>query len=295
MSQPQRSENFAVSFGDFKNGFLWVEGTTGAGPKTQTKANQQTVEGASHNTKDSPLYFAPHLHHCVLPWRFQYAGTLDDIRSQHVDTGVWPLWLAATHGHSNKIAEEIDDNDLAVAWFWDQTREELGGTAAFKGTPILAKGEFPPRLYHRTTHDAAFAILETQLTPDFGRSGKYHHYFAKATLDELGERGGVRANLKFEMVCDTSEVLEHAWLFETASEGILCREEVPGSSALYIRDAAKNVIVWTRPDPEAEEEEEITIDAPLTAAPSAEPEPEFVISEDELVNVEVDRGTRRGR
>ena len=63
--------------------------------------------------------------------RFQYAGTLDDIRSQHVDTGVWPLWLAATHGHSNKIAEEIDDNDLAVAWFWDQPREELGGTAAF--------------------------------------------------------------------------------------------------------------------------------------------------------------------
>ena len=62
------SENFAVSFGDFKDGFLWVEGTTGAGPKTQTKANQQTVEGASHNTKDSPLYFAPHLHHCVMPW-----------------------------------------------------------------------------------------------------------------------------------------------------------------------------------------------------------------------------------
>ena len=63
------SENFAVSFGDFKDGFLWVEGTTGAGPKTQTKANQQIVEGASHNTKDSPLYFAPHLHHCVLPWK----------------------------------------------------------------------------------------------------------------------------------------------------------------------------------------------------------------------------------
>ena len=62
------SENFAVSFGGFKNGFLWVEGTTGAGPKTQIKVNQQTVEGASHNTKDSPLYFAPHLHHCVLPW-----------------------------------------------------------------------------------------------------------------------------------------------------------------------------------------------------------------------------------
>ena len=83
-------------------------------------------------------------------------------------------------------------------------------------------------------------------------------------MDELGERGGVRANLKFEMVFDTSEVLQHAWLFETASEGILCREEVPGSCILFIRDASKNVIVWTRPKPEAEEEEEITIDAPLT-------------------------------
>ena len=50
-------------------GFSWVEGTTGAGPKTQTKVNQQiAVEGASHNTKDSPLYFAPHLRHCVLLW-----------------------------------------------------------------------------------------------------------------------------------------------------------------------------------------------------------------------------------
>ncbi|OLP89364.1 hypothetical protein AK812_SmicGene29194 [Symbiodinium microadriaticum] len=101
--------------------------------------------------------------------------------------------------------------------------------------------------------------------PDgYGRSGKCHNYFAKAALDELGERGGVRANLKFEMVFDTSEVLQHAWLFETASEGILCREEVPGSCILFIRDASKNVIVWTRPKPEAEEEEEITIDAPLT-------------------------------
>ena len=218
--------------------------------------------------------------------RFQFAGTEEDVRSQYVDTGIWPLWIAATHGHSNKIADEIDDNDLAVSWFWDQTREELGGAAAFKGTPIQAKGEYPPRLYHRTTHDAAFAILESQLTPGFGRSGKYHNYFAKATLDELGERGGVRANLKFEMVFDTTEVLQHAWLFETASEDILCREAVPGSCVLFIRDTGKNVTVWSRPVAEAEEEE-ITIDAPLTAPTAAEAEPEFVIpndSDDELID-----------
>ena len=64
----RESENFAVSFGNFNGGSLWVEGTTGDGPRTQTKANNQVVEGAARNTKDSPMYFAPNLHHCVLPW-----------------------------------------------------------------------------------------------------------------------------------------------------------------------------------------------------------------------------------
>ena len=63
----------------------------------------------------------------------------------------------------------------------------------------------------------------------------------------------------------------------------------PGSCILYIRDTEKNVILWTRPDPNAEEEEEITIDAPIVFGPS--PSPEFVIpdaSEDECVEVEVE-------
>ena len=222
--------------------------------------------------------------------RFQIAGTEKDVRSEYVDTAIWPLWIAAAHGHSNKIADEIDDNDLATSWFWDQSREELGGAAAFQGTPIQAKGEYPPRLYHRTTRDAAFAIIESELTPGFGRSGKYHNYFAKATRDELGERGGVRANLAFEMVFDTTEILQDAWLFETASEGILCREPVPGSCVLFIRDTSKNVTIWSRPVPGAEEEgEEITVDAPLTSA--ADAEPEFVIPEEtdeELVDVAVE-------
>ena len=169
---------------------------------------------------------------------------------------------------------------------------ELGNAAAFQGTPIQAKGEYPPRLYHRTTRDAAFAIIESELIPGFGRSGKYHNYFAKATLDELGERGGVRANLNFEMVFDTTEVLQHAWLFETASEGILCREPVPGSCVLFVRDTSKNVTIWSRPVPEAEEEgEEITVDAPLTSAPAADAEPEFVVpdeADEELIDVAVE-------
>ena len=213
--------------------------------------------------------------------RFQIAGTEKDVRSEYIDTAIWPLWIAAAHGHSSKIANEVDDNEIATCWYWDQSRSELGDAAAFQGTPIQAKGEYPPRLYHRTTRDAALAIVEGELVPGFGRSGKYHNYFAKATLDELGERGGVRANLAFEMVFDTTAVLQHAWLFETSSEGVLCREAVPGTCVLFVRDTSKNITIWSRPVPEAEEEgEEITVDAPALPSSAADPEPEFVLPEE---------------
>ena len=94
------------------------------------------------------------------------------------------------------------------------------------------------------------------------------------------------------MVFDTTEVLQHAWLFETSSEGVLCREPVPGSCLLFVRDTSKNVIIWSRPEPEAEEEgEEITVDAPLTSAAAADAEPEFVIpdeNDEELIDVAVE-------
>ena len=76
------SENFAVSFGDFKGGLWWIEGTDGQGPKTQTKANGTVVTGGWHNTKDSPLCFAPHLHHCVLPWTGTRFGLIAPTSSQ---------------------------------------------------------------------------------------------------------------------------------------------------------------------------------------------------------------------
>ena len=213
--------------------------------------------------------------------RFQITGTEKDVRSEYIDTAIWPLWIAAAHGHSSKIANEVDDNEIATCWYWDQPRSELGNAAAFQGTPIQAKGEYPPRLYHRTTRDAALAIVEGELVPGFGRSGKYHNYFAKATLDELGERGGVRANLAFEMVFDTTEVLQRAWLFETSSEGVLCREAVPGTCVLFVRDTSKNITIWSRPVPAAEEEgEEITVDAPALPSSAADPEPEFVLPEE---------------
>ena len=54
------------------------------------------------------------------------------------------------------FAPVITDADIATAWYSYNTREELVDSAANEGRPFLARGEFPPRLYHRTTHDAAF-------------------------------------------------------------------------------------------------------------------------------------------
>ena len=53
--------------------------------------------------------------------------------------------------------------------------------------------------------------------------------------------------LPIQIVFETAAVLKYAYLFETASEGILCREEVPGSTILYIRDSIKNKILYSRP------------------------------------------------
>ena len=66
----------------------------------------------------------------------------------------------------------------------------------------------------------------------------------------------------------TDEALQHAYLFETTSEGILTRDTVPGSCVLYVRDTSKNIIVWTRSDPN-DTEEAIVMDAP----PSVEESP----------------------
>ena len=78
----RNSDNFAISFGNFTGGFLWLEGSEGQGPRTQTKANGTVVSGGSHDTKNSPLYFAPHLHHCVMPWTGTRFGLIAFTSSQ---------------------------------------------------------------------------------------------------------------------------------------------------------------------------------------------------------------------
>ncbi|CAE7419073.1 GIP [Symbiodinium sp. CCMP2456] len=198
--------------------------------------------------------------------RFILAGHIGDLRNDCVDCGIWPLWISASHGHSARIQDQVDDSSIATVWLDPRRRAIDRVPAACKGKPFLCRGDegFPTRLCHRTTHDAAFQILEDGLIPGFRGSGKYHCYFAKATLSELGNRAGVRANLNVELVFDTVEVLKHAYLFETESEGILCRERDPGECILYVRDSDSNMTLWTRPSPGDEDIEVIVEIAGIT-------------------------------
>ena len=63
----------------------------------------------------------------------------------------------------------------------------------------------------------------------------------------MTNQAGVRKDLPIEIVFETSAVLRYAYLFETASDGVLCREKVPGSTILYIRNSAKDEILYSRP------------------------------------------------
>eukprot|EP00439_Symbiodinium_sp_Y106_P025788 s1199_g3.t1 len=140
------SENFAVSFRDFKGGWLWIEGTDGQGPATQTKGNGTVVAGGSHNTKDSPLYFAPHLHHCVLPWTGTRFGLIAFTSSQ-----------ASAKAPDCKVADLenllplVDraftaSNYLSIAWLYAGGEPQaalsvaLGdGGQGYKALPTIAK------------------------------------------------------------------------------------------------------------------------------------------------------------
>ena len=67
---------------------------------------------------------------------------------------------------------------------------------------------------------------------------------------------GVRADCPIEIVFETSEVMKHAWLMESSSEGVLTREPVPGSCILYIRDTQAGQTLYARPaGPEQQQED----------------------------------------
>ena len=95
----------------------------------------------------------------------------------------------------------------------------------------------------------------------------------------MSNQAGVRKDLPVEIVFETAAVLKHAYLFETASEGILCREAVPGSTILYIRDTIKDKILYSRP-----------LDAPAadTADGMEDTSPTQVVSIDQSASASTD-------
>ena len=117
-------------------------------------------------------------------------------------------------------------------------------------SPLQRSEGILPRLYRRTVEDAAFQILDGELTPGFGQSGKMHNYISSLPLEEMSNQAGVRRDLPIEIVFETSAVLRYAYVFETASDAVLCREKVPGSTKiLYSRPidtpASGAAVLWT--------------------------------------------------
>ena len=182
--------------------------------------------------------------------RFSLRCMPDALRSKALGQDLYPVWIHCAQGHAQAARDRFTDNDLAVSWLSPQSTEEIGDTATFAGRPLLPIEKCPPRLYHRTTRDAALAIVEGSMKPGFGDSGKAHNYFALAALEDLQVKSGVRADLPIEIVYETKLVLQHAWLFISESDGVLCSEEVPGTCALYVRDTRDGSYIWTRPSTE---------------------------------------------
>ena len=116
-----------------------------------------------------------------------------------------PCDTRASHGHNQRV--ELDDRDIAVHWLTSVSREKVP-LAPYKGRPCIPIEEIPPRLYHGTVKDAAFAILSDKLIAGYGASGRG---------DE--QPVGVRNNLPGQVVFETAAGLKYAYLFETSSAG----------------------------------------------------------------------------
>ena len=170
---------------------------------------------------------------CDNKGRFNISGHIDDPRKDYVETEVWPTWICA--GHNKKIQHQVTDADIAVAC----TATMLARSWGIQ--PPIKVGHFSPVESSRRGCTIARHMM-TGFQPGYGNSGKFRNYFAKATLNELENRAGSRANLPFEIVLSTEEVNEVAYLFETTSEGVLTRDFVPGSCILYIRDTNKGAM-----------------------------------------------------
>ena len=180
--------------------------------------------------------------------RLSFKGPMDHT-ADTIGQPAFPVYIRCVHGHHENLARTFAAEEIAVGWLSPYTSEDLDrfDNALREERPIIPIEKAPPRLYHRTTHDAAFSILADSLQPGFGGSGKAHCYFSGQPLEEAKTKAGVRANLPVEIVFDTAEVLAAGCeVFVTESEGFLTGDNVPGHCILFINDDVKDVNLWSR-------------------------------------------------
>ena len=180
--------------------------------------------------------------------RLSFKGPMDHT-ADTIGQPAFPVYIRCVQGHHENLARTFAVEEIAVGWLSPYTTEDLDrfDNALREERPIIPIEKAPPRLYHRTTHDAAFSILADSLQPGFGGSGKAHCYFSGEPLEGAKTKVGVRANLPVEIVFDTAEVLAAGCeVFVTESEGFLTSDNVPGHCILFINDDVKDVNLWSR-------------------------------------------------
>ena len=180
--------------------------------------------------------------------RLSFKGPMDHT-ADTIGQPAFPVYIRCVQGHHENLARTFAVEEIAVGWLSPYTTEDLDrfDNALREERPIIPIEKAPSRLYHRTTHDAAFSILADSLQPGFGGSGKAHCYFSGEPLEGAKTKVGVRANLPVEIVFDTAEVLAAGCeVFVTESEGFLTSDNVPGHCILFINDDVKDVNLWSR-------------------------------------------------
>ena len=180
--------------------------------------------------------------------RFSYRGPMDN-NADTIGQPAFPVYVRCVHGHHENLASTFNVEEIAVGWLSPYSTKELDAfdDALREERPIIPLDKAPTRLYHRTTHDAAFSILENAMLAGHGGSGKAHNYFSGEPLEAAKVKSGIRANLPIEIVFDTAEVLQAGCeVFVTESDGFLTADPVPGHTILFINDDSKDLTLWSR-------------------------------------------------
>ena len=109
--------------------------------------------------------------------------------------------------------------------------------------------EIYPRLYHRTTREAAMSIIQTGLYPGGAgqfASGRKHVYLSPTQPEKEGYVSGVRARSPIEICLDGLACLNaRAILFETESNAVLTSWHLPNHCILWVVDTRNGATLWS--------------------------------------------------